>query len=274
MSEDAARGAFDADQDRRRKALIERLGTIADLMCEKPLEGELGDVAYDLLREAAARISSDRLRFLRATPPVSATASTGDVVERAADAMRAWTSGDADIRGRFSVHQAQKPVAYFADSEEAVREVKRRNARAAIAAALSAPLEEPPFTDDHLLRAALYACQLQFESYAKQHDAKGTPEGKVKAGTNRVYAQMAAEALAATPPPPSADGAGVGDVGEVERYRRALNEISMCITDGDDMFPCRASRDDAILQIASETLESAALRPLSDQAGGECASPS
>lgn len=52
--------AVRAAKDKRRSALIERIGTIADLACEKPLQGELGDVAYDLLRQAAAQISSDR----------------------------------------------------------------------------------------------------------------------------------------------------------------------------------------------------------------------
>lgn len=56
---DAAREA----QDKSRLALIERIGTIADMACQKPLEGELGDIAYDLLRRAAAQISSDRLRL-------------------------------------------------------------------------------------------------------------------------------------------------------------------------------------------------------------------
>ncbi|WP_240338948.1 hypothetical protein [Novosphingobium sp. BW1] len=51
------------DQDKRREALIERIGAIADLACSKPLEGELGDIAYELLRQAAAQISSDRLRL-------------------------------------------------------------------------------------------------------------------------------------------------------------------------------------------------------------------
>ena len=44
---------------RRRAALINRIGTIADLAASKPLEGELGDIAYDLLRQAAAQMSSD-----------------------------------------------------------------------------------------------------------------------------------------------------------------------------------------------------------------------
>ena len=47
----------------RRNALIERIGNIADLCCEQPLSGELGDVAYDLLRQAAAQISSDALQI-------------------------------------------------------------------------------------------------------------------------------------------------------------------------------------------------------------------
>lgn len=50
----------DADQDRRRVALVERLSVIADLCCENPLGGPQGDVAYELLRQAAAQIASDR----------------------------------------------------------------------------------------------------------------------------------------------------------------------------------------------------------------------
>jgi hypothetical protein len=54
-------------QNKRRAALIERLGVIADLLCGSPLEGEMGDIAYDLLRQAAAQISSDKLRLARLT---------------------------------------------------------------------------------------------------------------------------------------------------------------------------------------------------------------
>lgn len=60
-----------AEQDKRRLALIERIGTAADLMDGKPLEGELADVAYDLLRQAAAQLSSDRLRLARVLPPAA-----------------------------------------------------------------------------------------------------------------------------------------------------------------------------------------------------------
>ena len=52
-----------AAQDARRSALIERLSTTADLCCATPLAGDLGDVAYDLLRQAAAQIASDRQRI-------------------------------------------------------------------------------------------------------------------------------------------------------------------------------------------------------------------
>ena len=64
--DDASLDALEAAQQDRRKALIERLGTVADLACATPFPGDLGDVAYDLLRQAAAQISSDRLRFARA----------------------------------------------------------------------------------------------------------------------------------------------------------------------------------------------------------------
>lgn len=63
-------------QDKRRLALIERLGTVADLACQTPLPGELGDVAYDLLRQAAAQISSDRLRFTRLAADQAARTTT------------------------------------------------------------------------------------------------------------------------------------------------------------------------------------------------------
>lgn len=48
------------DQQKRRYALIERISTFADGLCSDPLPGAQGDVAYDLLRQAAAQISSDR----------------------------------------------------------------------------------------------------------------------------------------------------------------------------------------------------------------------
>jgi len=55
--------AFDGEGEARRVALIERLGTFGDLLSSDPLEGEKGDVAYDLIRQAAAQISSDRQRL-------------------------------------------------------------------------------------------------------------------------------------------------------------------------------------------------------------------
>lgn len=50
-------------QHARRGALVERLGTVADLLCENPLPGDIGDAAYGLLRQAAAQIASDRKRL-------------------------------------------------------------------------------------------------------------------------------------------------------------------------------------------------------------------
>lgn len=60
-------------QQRRRAALVERLSTVADLACQTPLAGDLGDVAYDLLRQAAAQIASDRkhIASLSASSPSS-----------------------------------------------------------------------------------------------------------------------------------------------------------------------------------------------------------
>lgn len=52
-------------QDRKREALIVRLGAFADLLCQEPLPGASGDVAYDLLRQAAAQIASDRQHIAR-----------------------------------------------------------------------------------------------------------------------------------------------------------------------------------------------------------------
>lgn len=53
-------------QHKRRVALVERLSYFADMLSSDPIEGEKGDVANDLLREAAAQIASDdkRLRDL------------------------------------------------------------------------------------------------------------------------------------------------------------------------------------------------------------------
>ena len=63
MTHPIERASVEQADEKRRAALIERLGTIADLACSKPLECELGDIAYDLLREAAAQIASDRLHL-------------------------------------------------------------------------------------------------------------------------------------------------------------------------------------------------------------------
>ncbi|WDA37823.1 hypothetical protein [Sphingobium sp. YC-XJ3] len=45
---------------KRRAALVERISTFADLLSSEPIEGEKGDIAYDLLRQAAAQIASDQ----------------------------------------------------------------------------------------------------------------------------------------------------------------------------------------------------------------------
>jgi hypothetical protein len=66
-------------QNRRREALIERIGTFADLLCSEPLPGPSGDVAYDLLRQAAAQISSDRHRLSRPAPAKPIAAEPGEV---------------------------------------------------------------------------------------------------------------------------------------------------------------------------------------------------
>jgi len=84
-------------QDRRRTALIERLGTIADLACTTPLPGELGDVAYDLLRQAAAQIASDRLHIRR----LLAAAPSTSVREEAITA--AIAKADEDFGYRFNL---------------------------------------------------------------------------------------------------------------------------------------------------------------------------
>lgn len=82
-----------AAQERRRLALIERIGTIADLADSKPLLGELGDIAYDLLRQAAAQISSDRLHIARlASPPATAPqASEAQVEAKSISIAEEWS---------------------------------------------------------------------------------------------------------------------------------------------------------------------------------------
>lgn len=74
----AATGSVREAQDKRRGALIERLGTVADLACATPFPGDLGDVAYDLLREAAAQIASDR-QHIAAAPTPDAAASEDEL---------------------------------------------------------------------------------------------------------------------------------------------------------------------------------------------------
>jgi hypothetical protein len=83
-------------QDRRRLALIERLGTIADLTHAKPLEGELGDIAYDLLREAAAQIASDRQHIAVSPAPASneAPKQGGVTLYREIDALGGTGQGE------------------------------------------------------------------------------------------------------------------------------------------------------------------------------------
>lgn len=75
-----------ADQDKRRLALIERIGTVADLACSKPLEGELGDVAYELLRQAAAQLASDRQQIQRIEAECAALRT--EVADLSADKAR------------------------------------------------------------------------------------------------------------------------------------------------------------------------------------------
>lgn len=89
-----------AMQDKRRLVLIERIGTVADLAASKPLEGELGDVAYDLLREAAAQISSDRHRL--------ASQSLSSDIEAERDRLRletkaVWRCAIGDVTGALDI---------------------------------------------------------------------------------------------------------------------------------------------------------------------------
>jgi hypothetical protein len=49
--------------EERSAALETRLLEFADLCCETPLAGGMGDVAYDLIRQAVAQIASDRQRI-------------------------------------------------------------------------------------------------------------------------------------------------------------------------------------------------------------------
>lgn len=55
----------EARRQRQRAALEERMLKAADLCCETPLPGPLGDFAYDLLKQGAAQIASDRRIFAR-----------------------------------------------------------------------------------------------------------------------------------------------------------------------------------------------------------------
>ena len=74
MTEICAAGPGEpANHDARRTALIERLGTFADMCSVSPLPGDAGDVAYDLIRQAAAQISSDRCKMRRTTAIVAET---------------------------------------------------------------------------------------------------------------------------------------------------------------------------------------------------------
>jgi len=94
-------------QDKRRTALIERLGTIADMACAKPLKGELGDIAYDLLREAAAQIASDnkRLKAIEATGVVE--------LVKCAEAMLLWIETSDE-----------KAISLCADARKAIQVTK------------------------------------------------------------------------------------------------------------------------------------------------------
>lgn len=72
-----------AQQHKRRAALVERLGTVADLACKTPLVGELGDIAYDLLRQAAAQIASDKQQMVeRESVLVNLRGHAHDVIEQ------------------------------------------------------------------------------------------------------------------------------------------------------------------------------------------------
>ena len=90
---DSSRGedaAFFADQQRRRAELRDRISMFCDHI---NLPGDDGDAAYDLLREAAARISSDRLRFERlATPqePALDLHTQSGLAEELAAAKAGW----------------------------------------------------------------------------------------------------------------------------------------------------------------------------------------
>lgn len=88
-----------ADQDKRRRALIERIGSFADLLSCEPIKGEKGDIAYELLRQAAAQISSDRLRLTALADAERKLASAKAVLKTLSECpMSGWTIGQAMAR--------------------------------------------------------------------------------------------------------------------------------------------------------------------------------
>lgn len=119
-------------QQKRREALAERLSIVADLACQTPFTDDLGDVAYDLLRQAAAQIASDRHRLAALTQPPETTPVSGDEVERVALALlnddrarNGWPAADA--------------LSHLADHDA---DAYRSSARAAIAALVQSPGDE------------------------------------------------------------------------------------------------------------------------------------
>ena len=108
-------------QDERRGALVERLGTFADLLCQAPLPGDAGDVAYELIRQAAAQIASDRQQLARLAHTARPDAGDGYAIATAKArlsiaAVKSRNRGDE--RGLVSVHADDIAVLLAAHSDQ------------------------------------------------------------------------------------------------------------------------------------------------------------
>jgi len=130
-------------QDARRGALVERLGTFSDSLCQVPLQGVLGDVAYDLLRQAAAQIASDRQHIARLAH--TARHDAGDELAEIKASMAYRTSligretarADAAEAKLSAPESDQRPDAGDEDVERVARRDPMARGASALAAAIS-----------------------------------------------------------------------------------------------------------------------------------------
>jgi hypothetical protein len=235
-------------QEARRVALIERIGTIADQACSAPLAGELGDVAYDLLRQAAAQISSDRQHIARLAS-VSSASAEGQVREAFSGVMRAEVvNGSA-----WSLHL------HFGSGDGS------RDRMRAASSLLGSIVTAPPTP------SATTSREGEWVTVPREPTQDQLIAGNGMFHTGEVPLNIYRAMLAASPEPvPATNQAGEVDIEKIvsRSADQILNGFSWETLTGPDNLRARLSM--AARQAVHDTLAALATQPATSQEGEAC----